>query len=680
MKIQKKCEEYKYKIFQIQYNPYQKKKNEESNILEEEKKCYFLMPFTFCGCLFSLKKEDNLMGFKTKKIMLETELNNSMESGKKLDKFAGCIFVTFNTVKDKEQYFNIYPHYFIEKVFHFIKNLKYYLCCLMDEKKTKKFKMNKKINVSYANEPEDIIWENMEYSLSERIIRSLLIYLISLFLLLILLIIVFELTSLQDSLNENKHWKFITINLVSYSIALVILIVNKLFQLLLEFLTELEKPISFSNFYLSCSVKLTVFAFITSSIIPFTCNAFKKEEDKDNNLMIKNITNLFIVNAIVLPLPTPLIFYYFKKFRIWLIKRKPYEHYKTQRELNELFELPDMNISYKYSDVCQTILMTFFYIPIFPLGAVFSSIGLIFTFFGQKFYFIHFYKRPEMLNESICKFYLEYFILDILIYAIGDYIFTYKLYDKRTWSLFNLIFFVILAIIPFNKLILLYLDKKKIIQINSTPISKVYFTFYNDYERQNPITKKEGLCKYINTLREKKYISERVKEIATNNVENINIMEVYYRTSIRRSLMKSHFTFVNNHIFQSNLSQIESEIFDEDINRNTQKINYPENELNFKEEENKNNINEIKKDNAIIEEDYLKQILRNNNSLMLESFRNPFLLGINDSIRLSLNERRNSNWHKDLVLNDNIVPNYSKNDNNNLLNLPKFQINNGNVK
>ena len=65
---------------------------------------------------------------------------------------------------------------------------------------------------------------------------------------------------------------------------------------------------------------------------------------------------------------------------------------------------------------------------------------------------------------------------------------------------------------------------------------------------------------------------------------------------------------------------------------------------------------------------------------MLESFRNPFLLGINDSIRLSLNERRNSNWHKDLVLNDNIVPNYSKNDNNNLLNLPKFQINNGNVK
>ena len=70
-------------------------------------------------------------------------------------------------------------------------------------------------------------------------------------------------------------------------------------------------------------------------------------------------------------------------------------------------------------------------------------------------------------------------------------------------------------------------------------------------------------------------------------------MEVYYRTSIRRSLMKSHFTFVNNHIFQSNLSQIESEIFDEDINRNTQKINYPENELNFKEEENKNNINEI---------------------------------------------------------------------------------------
>ena len=77
-------------------------------------------------------------------------------------------------------------------------------------------------------------------------------------------------------------------------------------------------------------------------------------------------------------------------------------------------------------------------------------------------------------------------------------------------------------------------------------MSKAYFTFYNDYEGQNPITKKEGLRKYINALREKKCISEKVKKIAIKNVEHINIMEIYYRASLRKNLMRSQFSFADN--------------------------------------------------------------------------------------------------------------------------------------
>ena len=680
MKTQKICEEYKYKIFQIKHNPYQKKKNEKLKIADEKKKCYFLMPFTFFGCLCSLKKEDTLENLENKKLKKESELLNSIESGEKLNKFAGCIFVTFNTVKDKEKYYNKYPHYFIEILFHFIKNLKYYFHCISDKNKRKTFNMKKKINVFYANEPEDVIWENMEYTKTQRIKRSLFIYFISLILLFILFLIVFQLTYIQDKLNKKENWKFITINFVSFSIALAIVIVNKLFQLLLEWLTEIEKHHSFSKFYLSCSVKLTIFAFITSAIIPFICNALKRKEDKDNNLMIKNITNLFIVNAIVLPLPFTLVLYYFKKFRIWLINRKPKEHCKTQKELNDLYELPDMNISYKYSDVCQTILMTFFYMPIFPLGAVFSAIGLILTFICQKLYFIHFYKRPEMLNESICKFYLEYFIWNILIYAVGDYIFTYEIYEKSTWSLCNLILFAILTIIPYNKLILLYLDNKKIIITDSTPLSTVYFSFYNDYERQNPITKKEGLCKCIKALREKKKISEKVEKIMTSNVEKINIMEVYYRASIRHSLVKSQFAFADNIKLPKSFTKIglDNDNISLDSNYNKSKTksnNETEKELKVKEEENQHDKNSGRKeDNAIIEEVNYNQIIQNNNCLMLSSLRNPFLFGINDTIRISLNEAENTHINKeikDIISSNNITQSIKINDINN----PKFQIN-----
>ena len=627
------------------------------------------MPFTFFGCSCSLKKQENLSNLTENIKNKELELQHAFESETKLNKFAGCIFATFTTVKDKENYYNKYPHYFIEIAYSFIKNIKNYLNCFMDKQKKEKLRMRKTLNVFYAHEPEDIIWENMEYSLKQRIIRGLLIYFISLLLLLILFLIVFQLTSIQNNLNKKSEWHYITINISSYSIALAIVIVNKFFQILLEFLTGIEKPNSYSNFYLSCSVKLTTFSFITSSIIPYICN-------KDKNLMVKNISNLFIVNSILLPMPFALITYFYKSFRIFLINRKPNAHYKTQKELNDLYELPDMDISYKYSDVCQTILMTFFYMPIFPFGAFISSIGLILTFFCQKLYFIHFYKRPEMLNESICKFYLEYFIFDILIYAIGDYIFSSQIYEKKTWRLFNLILFTILSVIPYNKLIIIYLDKNKIIQIDSTPISKVYFSFYNDYERQNPITKKEGLCKYINELREKKYISERVKEIATSNVENINIMEVYYRTSVRHSLMKSQFTFAdNNHFLNKKIGKNES------ANNNDLEINRNNGSFKSREKEQKNKENENKElmsvENAIIEENDLMKIMRNNNSLMLETYKNPFLFGINDSIRLSLNLNFNINHNRKYdINNDNVNYRNSANPNlnrkeNNILNKSK---------
>ena len=274
-----------------------------------------------------------------------------------------------------------------------------------------------------------------------------------------------------------------------------------------------------------------------------------------------------------------------------------------------------------------------------------------------------------MFNESICKFYLEYFIFNIWIYAVGDYIFT----SKSKWSLINIILFAILTIVPYNKLILLYLDQKNIIQKDSKFISQVYFTFYNDYERQNPITKKEGLCKYINSLRENNYISERVQEIATNNVENINIMEVYYKRSIRRSLLQSQFAFAE----KQNFLQRNTTIINKNKENNFKNINNyltsTKTDLNEKDEVTFQN-QKRKSHNAIIEENDFKKISRNYNSLIRGSLQNPFLLGINDSIFLNVNEDENVQVPKEikeLISNENMCQSVKIKEINNT----KFQIN-----
>ena len=93
-------------------------------------------------------------------------------------------------------------------------------------------------------------------------------------------------------------------------------------------------------------------------------------------------------------------------------------HHKTQKELNELYEYPDMDISVKYSYLSKTLFITMFYLPIFPFGVLISFLGLILAYFLEKFNFTHSYKRPEMLNEKLGEIHFNFFISVQIFYSI----------------------------------------------------------------------------------------------------------------------------------------------------------------------------------------------------------------------------------------------------------------------
>ena len=73
---------------------------------------------------------------------------------------------------------------------------------------------------------------------------------------------------------------------------------------------------------------------------------------------------IFLLNSIYIPIRWTLnISFFRKKINICLLERMKEpdeEHGKTQKELNDLYELPNMNISIKYSYVAKTLLMAFF--------------------------------------------------------------------------------------------------------------------------------------------------------------------------------------------------------------------------------------------------------------------------------------------------------------------------------
>ena len=531
MVLKEKQEKCKYKIFQVKNNPYQIDKNILNNCGGEQRR-YYESPFTLIGLdwLLCSNKGVELEQLNKENEIYEKKLN-SLVTKAKLKNFCGCIFATFNTLKDKENFYNKYPHFYVELLFYYLKKMKDHICCCFIVKK--KNKARERIRVHLAPEPEDVIWENMEFTVFQRFYRIVFIYCLSISLILVTLLIVYYLNERQKDI-EKKNWNELLKYIGSFTISIIISILNVILEIIMKTFTKMEKPKSMTSYYLSYSIKLSIFTFVTSGLVPFLSNFFSGRLKKhDNATLINNMFFLFLTNSFLKPIlwtiNIPLII---KKIRIFFIERKiePNSmHYKTQKELNELYEYPDMDIASKYSYITMTLYMSMFYLPIFPFGVTFSLLGLILAYFLEKYNFTHNYKRPEMLNERLGEFYLNIFICIIISYSFGDYFFNYSLFRNDIWPNINILIFATLSLIPYTKLIVNYFNNQ--FAINSTPINDIYFSFYNDYQRQNPFTKKEGMYFYINELKNRGYISKFLYDILIKNIEKINVMEIYYNTS-----------------------------------------------------------------------------------------------------------------------------------------------------
>ena len=505
MTLKEKFEKCKYKIFQLEHNPNQIEKNHINNYTGKNRR-YYVSFYTYLGldCLYCSDKGISLDELNKQKKAYSQRLNLLINKAK-LNNFCGCAFVTFNTIKEKEEFYNNYPHFFIEFIFHYIKKFFYYLCyCFTSKNKNLKKKYQRKeIRVKLAPEPEDIIWENLEFTICQRTYRIIFIYFLSIVLIVIAFQIVYKLNMLQDDIDDKLSG--IKKYGLSFLITIIIFLIDLLFEYIMKYFTKLEKQKSMTNYYLSFSIKLSIFTFVTSALVPLIPNVINGNLKKHNNRnLITNMLFIFLVNSFIKPIAWTInISLIIKKIRIYFIERKSIPdsmHYKTQKELNDLYEYPDMDISSKYSYISKTLFMTMFYLPIFPFGVLISFIGLILAFFLEKYNFTHHYKRPEMLNEKLGEIYFNYFIFVIIFYSIGNYIFMNGLLEDDYWKIVNISLFCALTIIPYTKPITYYFNCNSNFNVESQSFSDIYFSFYNDYQRQNPFTKKEGLYFYITEL------------------------------------------------------------------------------------------------------------------------------------------------------------------------------------
>jgi len=546
MDLRDELEEVKEKIFKIKNDKHMIKINsEEGNLIKD--RYYYKIPLRNFGIYCIKFKDKQLVTLEQQKSILEKDIENEINNFQILSEknFTGYMFVSFNYIKDKEEILKRHPNHFFDIMIDFFKNIKYYICCCcLSEGEKLKFSKKKGLDIEDPPEPEDLYFENFKYSGRERFLWILLFFFVGILIIGVSFLIVLGLTYWQNKIMDNeKNTNIFAKYLLSLLITIIIAILNWVLELVLEKFTFWERHLSRTNYYLSLSVKIAILTFLNSAIVPLIAKelAIKKRINliyniDRNNLIVDDMFVMFLVNAIETPLLwTFNIPFLYKKISIHFLEKKKnpdQSHYMTQKELNKLYEYPDMSISYKYAFLMKTTAMSFFYLPIFPLGFIISFLGFILGYLLELYNFTHIYKRPEMLDKSITIAYANNFIFILFIEGVGDFFFFYEIFPNRAFSIINFVLFLVLIFVPYTKFLTCnFIGEKKKADYYSRPLTEIYFTFYNDYQRQNPFTKRLGLTNYLNALRDKGYLSKNMFDLAISNIDQLNLMEIYYGIS-----------------------------------------------------------------------------------------------------------------------------------------------------
>jgi hypothetical protein len=150
----------------------------------------------------------------------------------------GVVFATFKDSQDYETFFNFFPqtaysNFFFKIVFFFANYL--FPCCFNDRYK-RKINIINQLKVVRAPEPTDILWQNLEYSDLNKIVRKLLVYVISIVLILISFTLIVILNIIQNK--YKTEFDALINSIISLAISSVIIVINFILNVTLRKLSE----------------------------------------------------------------------------------------------------------------------------------------------------------------------------------------------------------------------------------------------------------------------------------------------------------------------------------------------------------------------------------------------------------------------------------------------------------
>ena len=294
-----------------------------------------------------------------------------------------------------------------------------------------KFK-GRTVEVKRAPEPTDIIWENLVFSKTSRVLRTLVTTVLLAVILCCSFFILYGLAKWQKDLYDNigkgddeSERRKTEVELSSLPPAIIIFIFNIVLDRTIRVMSDFEHKHTHTDQILSISWKLTLVMSLNTLLFPLLTHREESEWYTPGGLA-NNIFWVAITAAFVKPLFTllsPLAIW--KLYRRWDVKRV-IEHqsaYISQGQANQIFQNDEVDAAAWYADIMIKFLLCLAYTPLLPLIVPIILLGLVLEYWINKWLLLRHSCRPRLLNEKIAFFMIDFVKPALVLYGISILIF-----------------------------------------------------------------------------------------------------------------------------------------------------------------------------------------------------------------------------------------------------------------
>ena len=255
----------------------------------------------------------------------------------------------------------------------------------------------------------------------------------------------------------------------------------------------------------SVAFKLTIARFINSSLVLVIVNNEQRSWYKSGDL-VYDATILILILCVSGPMFEIVniqgIVKFFKK-RAEMAKGE--DSTMTQREANILCEGPIIDPANNISNFMNMIMTCIFYSPLIPQAIPIAMCSAFVGYWTTKYSMLRRYKMPDQFSELMATFFSNFMPWLIFSWSISAYFFLAENYavqfedNKRQLIKSGSIYLMQVAIavvvvcicFPFRSCINSRINQNEALSVN-IQYSSLALSFPSDYDKENPLTSKQG--------------------------------------------------------------------------------------------------------------------------------------------------------------------------------------------